>query len=259
MLAKDDLNVKGDSIFYGSLGALDDINFNGGVEVYATLNEPDPSATIDSVTVTEGDSSAVARLTVSLSNESNRIASLDYFTADGTAISGEDYQAKSGTLTFGPGEMTSTIEVPIVGDNVYEVDEAFTLRLSNPNGITLQSDTATVEILNDDPQPAIEIANVEVIENNGTAEITYLSLSNSSSRAITLDYTTVDGTAVAGSDYQASFGTITIEPGVTSQTIAVELIDDSIYELAEAFTIEFSNTDRSYASRSFRRGNGNYY
>ena len=242
LLAKDDLNVRGQSTFYGSLGAKDNINFYGGVEVYATKNEPSPSATIHSLRLTEGDEGTVAKLTVSLLNESNRVVSLDYTTADGSAVAGADYQAKTGTLAFEPGEMTSIIEVPIVGDNVYEADEAFTVELSNPNGITLQNDRATVEILNDDPQPAIVIAGVEVIEDNGTAEIT-LDLSNPSSQAITLDYATVDGTAVAGSDYQASFGTITIEPGVTSQTIAVELIDDSIYELSEAFTIEFSNSN----------------
>ena len=238
LLAIDDLNIKGDSIFYGLLGAGDDINFDGEVEVYAIPDEPE--ATIHSLRLTEADSGTVARLTVSLLNESNRVVSVDYATVDGTAISGTDYQAKSGTLTFEPGEMTSAIEVPIVGDNVYEADEAFTVKLTNPDGITLQSDTATIEILNDDPLPDLALANVEVVEDNGTAQFT-LSLSNPSSRTVTLDYATVDGSAVAGSDYQTSFGTITFEPGETSQTIEVELIDDSIYELTEAFTIEFSN------------------
>lgn len=238
LLSRDDLNVKGQSTFYGKLGAKGDITFDGGVEVYATSLQPE--ATIDSVTVTEGDTGTVARLNVSLSDESSSVVSVDYATVDGTAVALSDYQTTTGTLAFEPGETSSTIEVPVVGDNVYEADEAFTVSLTNPDGVTLNNDTATVKIVNDDELPGITVASVEVIEANATAEFT-LSLSNPNSRTVTVDYATVDGTALAGSDYLPSSGTLTFAPGETSKTVAVELIDDSIYELTEAFTLDLSN------------------
>ena len=242
LLAQDDLNVKGDSTFYGLLGAKDNITFNGGVDVYAMYDEPE--ASIESVTVTEGDSGTVAELTVSLASESSSIVTVDYATSDDTAVAGEDYQTTTGTLTFAPGEMSSTVEIPLVGDDVYEADEAFTVELTNPDGITLANNTATVEIANDDQLPQITVANVEVVEANDTAEFT-LSLGNASSFPVTVDYATVDGSALGGEDYQASSGILTFEPEEMSKTIAVELIDDSIYELTEAFTLNLSNPSQA--------------
>jgi Ca2+-binding RTX toxin-like protein len=60
-------------------------------------------------------------------------------------------------------------------------------------------------------------------------------------RDVAVNYTTVDGTAVAGTDYTASAGTLTFPAGVTSLQIAVTVLDDSIFENPEAFTVQLSN------------------
>ena len=59
---------------------------------------------------------------------------VDYSTADGTALAGSDYVAVSGTLTFAPGQTAMTIIVPTLDDNVVEPTETFTLNLSNAVG-----------------------------------------------------------------------------------------------------------------------------
>ena len=55
-----------------------------------------------------------------------------YATANGTATSGLDYGAVSGTLTFPPGTTSQTVSVPVFGDRDFEADETFFLNLSSP-------------------------------------------------------------------------------------------------------------------------------
>jgi hypothetical protein len=56
---------------------------------------------------------------------------VDYATQDGTAKAGVDYVATSGTLEFAPNQTQATVAVPIIGNNLYQPDRAFTLVLSN--------------------------------------------------------------------------------------------------------------------------------
>ena len=64
------------------------------------------------------------------------------------------------------------------------------------------------------------------------------------SRPLTLNYTTVDGTAVAGKDYVAASGTLVFEQGESLKTISVPILGDSKFEDTEAFTIQLSNNSR---------------
>src|SRR6185295_6298367 len=75
--------------------------------------------------------------TVTLSAASGKTVSVSYATADGTAIAGTDYNAASGVLTFNPGQTTQTINVQAKGDTLDELDETFTLTLSNPINATI--------------------------------------------------------------------------------------------------------------------------
>lgn len=75
-----------------------------------------------------------------------------YATADGTALAGSDYTAKSGTLTFGPGSTTQTILIPIRNDTTAEEAETFTVTLSNPSGAAQlgSRSVATITIIDND-------------------------------------------------------------------------------------------------------------
>ncbi len=91
--------------------------------------------------------------TVSLSPASDAAVTVDYATSDGTAASGTDYTATSGTLTFAAGETAKTVEVAALADTATEGDETFTLTLSNPSGAALSSASATGTIA--DVRPAL--------------------------------------------------------------------------------------------------------
>jgi probable HAF family extracellular repeat protein len=86
--------------------------------------------------------------------------------------------------------------------------------------------------------PSITIGNASVTEgNNGiTNAIFTVSLSAANTVPVTVNYATADGAASAGSDYQATGGTLTFAPGQTSKTIAVSVIGDRLPEPNETFT-----------------------
>ena len=90
---------------------------------------------------------------VTLNRAAAHAVSVDYATADGTAMAGADYTAASGTLTFAPGETAKTVSVAILDDAIDEGKEKFVLRLSNPKGAYLRNmhREAKGVIRNDDP------------------------------------------------------------------------------------------------------------
>jgi hypothetical protein len=85
-----------------------------------------PSLSINDVSVNEGSSGTTnAVFTVKLSGTSPGRISVNYATANNTAIAGLDYTRVSGTLTFNPGETTKTLAVPILSDSLLEPNETF--------------------------------------------------------------------------------------------------------------------------------------
>jgi Domain of unknown function (DUF4394)/Calx-beta domain len=96
-------------------------------------------------------------LQVTIQREAPRgTTTVNYATADGSAAAGADYTAVSGTLEFGEGQTTATIEVPLTADAAHEPDETFTVTLSNPTPsagttATAMRTTATATIRDDDP------------------------------------------------------------------------------------------------------------
>ena len=58
---------------------------------------------------------------------------------------------------------------------------------------------------------------------------------------VTVDWATADGTATAGEDYTAANGTVTFGPGETSKTVSVEILEDTVEDRGESFTLRLSN------------------
>ena len=142
------------------------------------VNSPPPEyfISIEDVTVTEGSSGTTSlELTVSLSDASDQPITVDFATADGTAIAGEDYTGTSGTLTFNPGDpLTQTITISVLSDTEVEGDETFVVSLSNATNATISSDRATVTLLNDDTQSyfvSIEDATITEGSDDETTEV----------------------------------------------------------------------------------------
>ena len=88
--------------------------------------------------------------------------------------------------------------------------------------------------------PELSIDSVTVSESEGAAEFT-VTLSEASLSEVTVDYATSDGTATGGNDYGTARGTLTFAPGETSQTIVVDIFNDSEKESNENFTLNLTN------------------
>jgi hypothetical protein len=102
---------------------------------------------LQSADVSVEEDAGKAVLTVTRAGANAAGATVAYATADGSAKAGKDYTAKSGTVTFGPGETTKRVEIAVSADRVKEGDESYSVALSNASGAALAAPrTATVTI-----------------------------------------------------------------------------------------------------------------
>jgi Calx-beta domain len=116
-------------------------------------DDPEPAlAVADAAAATEG---ATATFSVSLSAPSGREVSVAYATVNGSATAGQDYTARSGTLTIPPGARAGTVPVALLDDSSDEPSESFQLRLSGPSFAALARAAANATIADDD-EPAAQ-------------------------------------------------------------------------------------------------------
>ncbi|MBE9046646.1 PQQ-dependent sugar dehydrogenase [Pleurocapsales cyanobacterium LEGE 10410] len=185
-----------------------------------------------------------ARLPVIRTDGSDGTVSIGYATGDDTAEAGSDYTSTSGTLTFGPGETRKTIDVPILNDSRSEGSETFSIAIGDVEGAILGVPrTASVTITDNDIASSSSLAfgqaKFSVNENNDEAKVTVVRTGNSDS-SISVDYALSYDTARAGADYTATSGTLTFDPGETTKTIAVPILDDTLPEREETLSLSLS-------------------
>ena len=110
-----------------------------------------PTISIDDVSNLEGKNGTKSfTFTVQLSAASTSSVSVNFATADGTAVAGSDYIAASGTLVFSAGETSRTVVVAVRGDRTREADETFSVHLSGASGATIGDGQGAGVIRNDD-------------------------------------------------------------------------------------------------------------
>lgn len=213
-----------------------------------TDNDPTPSLSINDVTVAEGDSlTTTATFTVTLSAASGQAVTVNFATADNTAVAGSDYQANSGLLTFNPGDTTKTVNVLVNGDTSFEQNETYFVNLTSPTNATISDNQGLGTITNDDatpPTPTLFISDVTIAEgNSGTSVATFnVTLSPASGQTVTVDFATANDTATtAGNDYQSASGQLTFNPGDTSKPVSVTVKGDTLVEPDETFFVNLSN------------------
>jgi len=109
------------------------------------------------VTVPEPDAGTVQALfLVSLSHSPGNTVTVSWRTVDETAVAGEDYRSGRGTLVFGPDLMEEIIDIEVMGDSLDEVDEDFSIVLSDPAGVTIEDGKARGRIEDDDSGPIVD-------------------------------------------------------------------------------------------------------
>ncbi len=166
LLVNGDTQFENDETFIVTLDALS--GAPAGVSVAdapqtgtITNDDPLPTISIADASVLEGDTGAsFVVFTVSLTNASILPVTVDFATANGTAIAPGDYTAiPHDLLTFAPGETSKPVSVAIRSDTLFEsgADETFIVQLSNPGNATLGDAQAVGTIINDESPPASTI------------------------------------------------------------------------------------------------------
>jgi hypothetical protein len=177
---------------------------------------------------------------VTLSKASSTSTTVNY-TVGGTASSGADFAALTGTLVIPAGSSSGVINVAVPDDNIVESTETVQVTLTSVNSpdpqVSLGSATAAVVNIADNDAATVSILATSNGQEPGTPGQFTVSLSKPSSTATVINYT-VGGTATPGVDYDGVLpGIVTIPAGQTEVTINVPVLDDSVAEGSQTVVV----------------------
>jgi VCBS repeat-containing protein len=217
-------------------------------------NNQEFTVSVDSPSVTEGNSGSKAlNFTVTLDQAPTSTVTFNYSITAGTATADDDFEVKSGTITFQAGQVEQTVSVTVLGDTDFEANETVILTVTGAQAGAAVQGTGT--ITNDDADPAaidydLSVVNTpSVVEgNNGTVTLRYeLSLDRVPTENVTINFATqTTGTATAGSDYVAQSGSVTFLAGqTTSVFVDIVVNGDTLAEGDETVNVLFSSPQLS--------------
>ncbi len=206
---------------------------------------PLPTLSVSDASIVEGGSGpSLMAFTVTLSAAATSAVTVAYATRTARRRRARTIRRFPAPLTFAAGETSKVIYVPVAGDTVVEANETLNLTLSSPSGATIADAAGVGTIVNDDVVlPTLSIADASVAEGQaGTSVLTFtVSLSQAATGPVSVQYATANGTATAGSDYDAASGTLTFAAGETTKTVQVVVKGDTAVEASETLTVTLSS------------------
>ena len=204
-----------------------------GREPWALL----PGVMVANATAPEGthalvDVALVPRLDVPLA--------VPFTTVDNSAVGGPDFLAKSGVLTFAPGETLQTVDITVLDDVMPETIEQFFVDIAPPAAFAA-GPRGIVTVTDDDVAPALSVDDTTVVEGDtGTATASFtVRLAPVSAAPVSVEYFTATGTANVF-DFDAATGTVTFPPGTTTRTVQVQVEGDVQDEPDEFFLLRLA-------------------
>ena len=241
--------------------AIDEVNETIGIQLSNLVNLLDETQTSYTLSVIDNDDAPVLVFSgrdinenvgtfdvlFSISEVSAKDIAFDVNSVADTA-SDADYNNISSTLTIPAGELSVSQSLTIIDDEIDEDNETFDITVSNLENVTATTLTEAFRIIDNDGVPNIIINNASITEGQ-SVEIP-VNLSNVSELDIAIDYVTTDATAKAGTDYEASSGTLLISAGETDGVILIKTIDDQLDEEDKSLTLTLSNPQNATLSKS---------
>jgi L,D-peptidoglycan transpeptidase YkuD (ErfK/YbiS/YcfS/YnhG family) len=188
------------------------------------------------------------QVTVQRVGGSNGAATVAYATSSGTAVSGQDFTAASGTLSWADGDQsTKAFSVAISNANPFSGNKTFTVALSNPSaGASVGNPgSATVVIAGDAAPPIgslqLSAGSYSIGQAGGGLTVT-VTRAGGSNGAVGVSYSTASGSAVAGTDFTATSGTLSWADGDTSsKSFAVPISNATPFTGTRSFTVKLTN------------------
>lgn len=237
---------------------------------FGVINDDDPNVTLSPATVSVNETNATqnVRLTVTLGAPAATAFNVTVNSVEGmgTARSGAtcdgtaDFIRGPYPVAFTPGMPSATVDVPVCGDLLDENSETFTVRITGAGQAAIGSPSeTTITIVDNDPQPALSVANANETEGNSFAPLQQralrfnVSLTPASGRAVTVTFQTQNGApnqesafgaancTVKGADYIARNEPVTFAAGEVEKTIMVPICADTVDEANEAVTLQLSS------------------
>jgi alpha-tubulin suppressor-like RCC1 family protein len=152
-------------------------------------------------------------------------------------------QSLAGTYTIPANTRELPVSVQVIEDTIYQNDQVAIASLSSTEkGVKADptQPSLSITMVDNDPMPALSVADVSVNENSGIMTFTVVQ-DRPSLFASTFSWATANGTATAGSDYTAASGSGLIFSGTLTTTFSVALTGDSNYETNETLLVNLSN------------------
>jgi len=223
---------------------LDSIESPTGIHILGTktalirIADNDPNGILsllafESETKDVSEDTTVFFISVNRIGDTTEPASVEYSTADESALAGEDYTAKNGSLTFEPGSTEASILLRLIDDTQVESNEAFTLNLSNAIGASIDKSTLEITINDNDEAPAslisLDQTSLTVSEGDGIIFVPVTRTGNIDS-SVTVEYQSVGVEAQNGEDFITTSGTLTFNEGQSAANIPLAIIDDDLEE-----------------------------
>ena len=253
-----------------SVAISDTTAYSGSKTFTVALSSPSAGATINSpgsATVTISGDSSPAAGSLSLSASSDTVAqnagsmtvtvdrtggssgavSVTYATANGTAVAGTDYSAARGTLQWTDGDSASkTFSVPVSNATPFAGSKSFTVALSRPGGgAALSSPRSAIVSITGDAASAVgslqlSASSYAVAQSAGSLTVT-VHRTGGSSGAVSVAYATANDTAIAGTNYTATSGTLQWANGdAASKTFSVPVSNATAFSGSKTFTVALS-------------------
>lgn len=237
---------------YDDAGRLDDVTYSEGSKIDYTLDAAGNRITViktvgggalqwvqSSYAVSE--SVGTVTLSVSRTGSSNGTVTAQFGVTGGTAMAGSDYAVASGTLSWSAGDTENkTVSIQVADDGVFENNETIVVSLSNPTGgALLGSVTQTIITIADNDAVTFSIGNVSVNEAAGTAAVT-VTKNGGTAFVHAVNYGTTDGTAIGGTHYTATSGTLTFSAAEASKIISVPVINNAVFQGTKTFSAALS-------------------
>lgn len=199
---------------------------------------------LQAATYSAGETVGTIAVSIGRTGGSTGSASVSYQTGGGTATAGADFEPVSGTLNWADGDaQPKSFTITVLDDAVDEADETVTIQLTGASGAALGSPaTATLTIVDDEAtvqHGSLQFASASysVAEGGGAIDLTVNRVGGSEG-AISVDFATGTGSALADADFTTQSGTLAWESGdATARIISVPILEDTDFEGTETFTV----------------------
>jgi len=203
----------------------------------------------------------VAQITVTRTGGASGVISITAITSNGTATNGVNYIGSTNVLTWNNNDATNKVLfVPLIRDNLVTTNLTVNLRLTNAllntkfnaNILGLSLNTNTVLTINNvDASGTVHFeSSVYSVKKYGRAALVPVVRTGGSAQTVSVNFSTIDGTAQAGTHYVTTNGVLNFAAGEVIKYISVPIIDNGISNGLKSLTIVLTNPVPAYAAGS---------